>query len=80
LAGITCFATNPGSVRPAARLARRPKAGIPVDGRKLSHEETLRWIVEHQAWQRARKTKPTWARIVAREEVGKEFQTADHTV
>lgn len=46
--------------------------------RKLSHEETLRWIAEHRAWRLARKTKPIWARPVTPEEVGKEFQTADH--
>ena len=49
-------------------------------GRKLSHAETLRWITEHKAWRRARKTKPIWARAVEAEEVGKEFQTADHAV
>jgi CubicO group peptidase (beta-lactamase class C family) len=46
--------------------------------RKLSHEETLRWIAEHRAWRPARKTKPIWARPVAPEEVGKEVETADH--
>jgi hypothetical protein len=63
-----------------------PGVGVPVDppkeapavGRKLSHEETLRWIDEHRAWKQARKTRPIWARAVAPEEVGKEFQTADH--
>jgi hypothetical protein len=46
--------------------------------RTLDHEETLRWINEHRAWQRARKTRSIWARPVEVEEVGKEFQTADH--
>src|SRR5258708_7484212 len=49
-------------------------------GRTLSHEETLRWIAEHRAWRRARKTKPIWTRPVEAEEVGKAFQTADHAV
>jgi hypothetical protein len=47
-------------------------------GWKLNHEESLLWIAEHRAWRLARKTKPIWARPVAPEEVGKEFQTADH--
>jgi hypothetical protein len=46
--------------------------------RKLSHEETLHWIAENKAWRLATKTKPIWARPVETEEVGKEFQTADH--
>lgn len=49
-------------------------------GRRLNHDETLRWIAEHRAWRVARKTKPIWARAVTPEEVGKEFQTADHVV
>lgn len=46
--------------------------------KRLTHDETLRWIAEHHAWRRAHKTKAIWARPVAPEEVGKEFQTADH--
>lgn len=46
--------------------------------KKLSHEETLEWIQKNQAWRRAKKTKPLWARAVGRDEIGKEFQTADH--
>lgn len=48
--------------------------------RRLTHDETLRWIADHRAWRVARKTKPIWARPVAADEVGKEFETADHTV
>ncbi len=48
--------------------------------RKLSHEETLRWVVAQKAWRRARKTKPIWARAVQAEEIGKKFQTADHAI
>jgi hypothetical protein len=48
--------------------------------RKLSHDETLRWITEQRAWRRARKTKPIWARAVEPAEVGREFQTADHAI
>jgi hypothetical protein len=48
--------------------------------RRLTHAETLRWIVDHRAWRVARKTKPIWARPVAPGELGKEFQTADHAV
>jgi len=47
-------------------------------GRKLSHDETLKWIADHKAWKLARKARPIWARPVERGEVGKEFQTADH--
>jgi hypothetical protein len=46
--------------------------------RKLSHEETLEWISKNKAWRLAKKTKPIWARPVEVDEVGKEFQTADH--
>jgi hypothetical protein len=49
-----------------------------AEGRKLGHEEALRWVAEHKAWRPARKTRPIWARQVAPEEVGREFQTADH--
>lgn len=48
------------------------------DARKLSHDETLKWVSEHRAWRRARKTKPIWARAVLAAEIGMEFQTADH--
>lgn len=48
--------------------------------RRLTHDETLRWIAERRAWKVARKTKPIWARPVSAEEVGKEFHTADHAV
>jgi hypothetical protein len=51
-----------------------------VQERKLSHDETLRWVIEHRAWRQARKTKPIWARAVEAQEVGKAFQTADHAV
>jgi hypothetical protein len=50
----------------------------PMELRKLSHDETLKWIQEHRAWRLAKKTKPIWARPVEADEVGKEFQTADH--
>ena len=46
--------------------------------RTLSHDETLCWIAENKAWRLAHKTKPIWARLVDPDEVGKEFQTADH--
>ena len=46
----------------------------------LTHEQTLAWIAENRAWRRVRKTKPIWARPVAPEEVGREFQTADRAI
>ena len=55
-----------------------PKKPAPAEGRTLSHDETLRWIAENHAWRLARKTRPIWARPVEPDEVGKEFQTADH--
>ena len=58
--------------------AHHQKKKSETPGKKLSHEETLRWIAENKAWQLARKTRPIWARPVEAEEVGKEFQTADH--
>lgn len=45
---------------------------------QLGHEQTLEWIRHHQAWRLAKKTKPIWARPVEPQELGKEFQTADH--
>jgi hypothetical protein len=41
-------------------------------------KDTLQWIVGHKAWRLAHKTRPIWARPVTAEEVGREFQTADH--
>jgi len=54
------------------------QAEATVKPRRLTHEETLQWVGEHRAWRLARKTKPIWARAVTADEVGKEFQTADH--
>jgi hypothetical protein len=61
-------------VRASGEQAQAPTA----ERRTLSHEETLRWVGEHKAWRLARKTRTIWARPVRPEEVGKEFQTADH--
>ena len=60
--------------------APRPASVNETVARKLTHDETLAWIAGHHAWRSARKTKPIWARAVAPDEVGKEFQTADHAV
>ncbi|HWE35925.1 MAG TPA: hypothetical protein VG406_05075 [Isosphaeraceae bacterium] len=54
------------------------RAEVKTAPRRLSHEETLRWIADHRAWRPARKVKPIWARPVEPGEVGQEFQTADH--
>ena len=62
------------ATEPADNAPNQVKAG----SRKLSHDETLHWIAEHKAWRLARKTRPIWARPVAPDEVGREFQTADH--
>jgi hypothetical protein len=73
----------------AALATSRPAGSRPLSGqdapsapghgapRTLSHDETLKWVAEHRAWRRARKTRPIWARVVAPEEVNREFQTAD---
>ena len=45
---------------------------------RLSHEQALQWIHQHRAWRPAKKTKPIWARPVEPDEIGREFQTADH--
>jgi hypothetical protein len=55
---------------------QKKKSEVPA--KKLTHEETLRWIAENKAWRLARKTRPIWARPVEAEEIGKEFETADH--
>ena len=52
----------------------------PKELTKLTHEQTLEWIHKNRAWLRAKKTKPIWARAIDKEEIGKEFQTADHAV
>jgi hypothetical protein len=77
LAGIFYLASGPGGFR---RPARPANADVRVEATKLSHEETLRWVTDQQAWRRARKTKPIWARAVLEQEVGKGFQTADQAV
>jgi hypothetical protein len=66
-----------GVVRAIGPTDDTPKQAKAAD-RKLSHEETLRWIGDHKAWRLARKTRPIWARQITPEEVGREFQTADH--
>jgi len=47
------------------------------DPKTFTHEQTLDWIHKNKAWRRAKKTKPLWARAVEKDEMGKEFQTAD---
>jgi hypothetical protein len=63
-----------GNHRPEAAPSSQAKA----QGRTLTHEETLGWVAEHHAWQRARKTRPIWVRPLLPAEVGRAFQTADH--
>lgn len=69
---------------PSGRTAPGQSKEVPVavspGDRKLSHEETLRWIADRRAWFRTRKTRPIWARSVEPDEVGKPFQTADHAI
>ena len=80
LTGVLFVGWVSGSLGLTRATAQESKVGTKVQRKKLSHEETLRWVTEHKAWRRARKTKPIWARAVEAEEVGKEFQTADHAV
>ena len=63
---------DPGRDAPGATKAAPATTG------KLSHEQTLRWIDEHRAWRRVRKTRPIWVRELTPAEIGQEFQTADH--
>ncbi len=80
LAGTAYLASVLGRLRPAAPLAQPGGALVSAQEKKLSHEETLRWVVDHGAWRIARKTKPIWARAVRDGEVGKAFQTSDQAV
>ncbi len=75
-AALVCAA--PGCSLPTSVL---PSKGEEVTvAKRLTHEETLRWIAAHRAWRIARKTKPIWARPVSPAEVGKEYLTADGAV
>ena len=69
----TRLATPSRDAEPQAPVSAAP-------GRRLDHDQTLRWIADHKAWRVARKTRPIWARPVRTDEVGKEFMTADHVV
>lgn len=80
LSGVVLVGGDSGAPCLTRAVAQQRKAGTQTQEKKLSHEETLRWIGEHKAWRRARKTKPIWARAVEAEEVGKDFPTADHAV
>lgn len=51
-----------------------------TDSIELTHEQTLDWIRRQNAWFRAKKTKPIWARPVSPDEIGKEFQTVDRAI
>lgn len=61
-----------------AQSSRKQTKPSGSESRKLSHEDTLEWIAANKAWRLAKKTKPIWARAVEANEIGKEFQTADH--
>ncbi len=78
LLAVPALATGAQGVQHKGQGFAEPKKPGAAEGRTLSHDETLRWIAENRAWRLARKTRPIWARKVEREEVGKEFQTADH--
>jgi len=75
---IMVLAVVIGPLVGCSREVDPPKPPAPVAARKLTHEETLRWIDEHHAWKLARKTRPIWARAVLPGEIGQEFETADH--
>jgi hypothetical protein len=77
---LTGFAlwTSDAAVQVWAQASNRKAKSAVSEPRKLSHEETLDWIAKNKAWRLAKKTKPIWARPVQPDEVGKEFQTADH--
>jgi hypothetical protein len=71
--GLACMASAKDGPAPQDSPAV-PKVGA----RKLSHDESLKWVEEHKAWKLAKKTRPIWARPVEPDEDGKEFHTADH--
>jgi hypothetical protein len=77
---LSLAATSLAMIAPARgeSATEDPPSNAKAPQRRLSHEETLQWIIEHKAWRLARKTRPIWARPVQQGEVGKEFETADH--
>lgn len=77
LAAVCGCAPRQQAAVPESPEDRPGRAETAAAGRELTHAETLAWIGEQQAWRRARKTRPIWARAVADDEIGKEFQTAD---
>ncbi|HVX12148.1 MAG TPA: hypothetical protein VHC22_13285 [Pirellulales bacterium] len=56
------------------------KPKVAVDSRKLSHEDTLKWIRSNRAWRRAWKTECISVRDLDADEIGKEFKTVDHAI
>lgn len=60
-------------------LAAMAAGGCSSAPRRLTHEETLAWAEQNKAWVVARKTRPICVRELDADEVGKEFETADHT-
>jgi hypothetical protein len=64
----------------AGGCARSREEPSPQGATELTHEQTLEWIRENRAWRRARKVKPILVRAIDKDEVGKEFQTADRAV
>lgn len=80
LASLVLVSTTLGCWQAEQKMEERPVQVTREEPKRLSHEQTLAWINDHQAWRRARKTKPIWARAVDPDEIGKEFQTADQAI
>lgn len=77
---LAMFAVFAAATPRSGLVSRVLGSTMTEEKKKLSHEETLRWIVDHKAWKEAKKTKPIFARKVRSDEVDKEFKTADHSV
>ncbi len=80
VAGFIYFSRTSRDALPPPLVAPPQHIEAPPEAKELTHEEALRWVADHRAWRRARKTKPISARVLDADEVGKEFQTADHAI
>jgi hypothetical protein len=50
LTGVVFVGEYSGSLGRTRIAAQESEAGKQVQGKKLSHEDTLNWITEHKAW------------------------------
>jgi hypothetical protein len=69
---LLALVTASGCGSPRDKTAEEPM--------ELTHEQTLQWIRDNRAWKQARKVKPIRVRHLDKNEIGKEFQTADQAI